>query len=144
MSGGLPKVTIDANTLVSGFLEGGGPPSTIVDLWQSGEVEVCLSKHIVSTVEEVWRRPYFVARADRIDRALAVDLMNEQAGSCDPDPSVTGVADDDEDDLVLGPAVAAAADFLVTGDAGLPRIGEYRGVRIVTAREFLDLLDAAP
>jgi predicted nucleic acid-binding protein len=50
------------------------------------------------------------------------------------------VADDEEDDLVLGTAVAANADVLVTGDPGLLRIGEYRGVRIVTAREFLDIL----
>jgi len=44
--------------------------------------------------------------------------------------------------LVLGTAVAAGADYLVTGDAGLLRIGEFRGVQIVTAREFLVLIDA--
>ncbi len=58
-----------------------------------------------------------------------------------PDPTVSGIADDEEDDLVLGTAVAAGADYLVTGDAGLLRIGEHRGVSIVTAREFLTLID---
>jgi predicted nucleic acid-binding protein len=42
--------------------------------------------------------------------------------------------------MVLGTAVAAGADYLVTGDAGLLAIGEYRGVRIVSAREFLLLI----
>lgn len=47
------------------------------------------------------------------------------------------MAPDLEDDLVLGTAVAAHADFLVTGDKGLLAIGGYRGVRIVTAEQFL-------
>ncbi len=58
-----------------------------------------------------------------------------------PDTSVTGIADDDEDDAVLGTAVAAGADYLVTGDQGLLAIGEHAGVRIVTARQFLDILE---
>ncbi len=137
----VPKVTLDVNTLVSGFLKGGGPPSTIIDLWRSGRFHVCLSTHIIETVEKIWERPYFVANSDRIDRALAIALMvDEQEEPIMPDPSVTGVADDEEDDLVLGTAVAAGADFLVTGDTGLLRIGEYRGVRIVTARQFLLLI----
>ncbi len=52
-----------------------------------------------------------------------------------------GVAEDLEDDLVLATIVAGRADFLVTGDRLLREIGEYGGVRIVTPREFLDLLD---
>lgn len=135
-----PKVTLDVNALVSGFLKGGGAPSTVIDLWRAGRFHVCLSSHIIETVHNVWERPYFVAHSDRIDRALAVELMSEQAESVTPDPTVTGVADDEEDDLVLGTAVKAGADYLVTGDAGLLRIGEYRGVKIVTAREFLEVL----
>lgn len=41
---------------------------------------------------------------------------------------------------MLGTAVKANAGFLVTGDKGLLRIGEYRGMRIVSATTFLDVL----
>jgi putative PIN family toxin of toxin-antitoxin system len=140
MSGEL-KITLDVNTLVSGFLKGGGSPSAVVDLWRSGRFHVCLSPHIIETVQKVWERPYFVANADRIDRALAIELMNEQSEPFTPDPAVVGVADDEEDDFVLGTAVAAGADYLVTGDTGLLNIAELCGVRIVTAREFLATLD---
>lgn len=58
-----------------------------------------------------------------------------------PAPSVRGIAPDAEDDLVLGTAVKAEADFLVTGDRGLLAIGEYRGLRIVTADAFLTILE---
>jgi predicted nucleic acid-binding protein len=55
----------------------------------------------------------------------------------DPDPSVRGVAADLEDDLVLGTAIAANADFLVTGDKAMLALEEHQGVRIVTAERFL-------
>ena len=58
----------------------------------------------------------------------------------EPDLSVSGVCDDTEDDLVLGTAVKANADYLVTGDKGLLQIGEYRGVLIVDAATFLVLV----
>ncbi|MGI8406092.1 MAG: PIN domain-containing protein [Thermomicrobiales bacterium] len=54
-----------------------------------------------------------------------------------PNETVSGVAPDAEDDLVFGTAVAAEADFLVTGDKGMLAAGDYRGVRIVTPEEFL-------
>ncbi len=45
-----------------------------------------------------------------------------------------------EDDLVLATAVSAAADYLVTGDKQLQRLGGYHGVAIVSPRDFLALL----
>jgi predicted nucleic acid-binding protein len=54
---------------------------------------------------------------------------------------VTGVASHPEDDPILATAVSASADYLVTGDRQLQRLGSYRGVSIVSPREFLDLLD---
>lgn len=93
-------------------------------------------------LDEVLQRPYFCKRLSEQEREHFIASYRAVARKKDPDPSVTEVADDEEDDLVLGTAVAAGADYLVTGDAGLLRIGEYRGVKIVTAREFLLLVDA--
>jgi predicted nucleic acid-binding protein len=42
---------------------------------------------------------------------------------------------------VLGTAVAAEADFLVTGDKGLLAVGHYGEIQIVTAEEFLAYLE---
>jgi len=61
-----------------------------------------------------------------------------------PADDVHSVAEDDEDELVLATAVAARADYLVTGDKYLLRISEFRGIPIVSPREFLDILQEAP
>lgn len=101
---------------------------------------VVLDVNIIDQVSKVWEEPYFTRRSEDIDRALAASLMQFAAQKVGPDSSVRDICDDEEDDLVLGTAVAAKADFLVTGDKGLLRVGEYRGVRIVRAATFLDVL----
>ena len=135
------KVVLDVNIIVSGFLKGDGAPASIAKLWEQQRIVVAISERMIETALYVWKQPYFAKRASDVDVNLAVSLMKEQAELVIPDPSVTGVADDDEDDQVLGAAVSAGADFLVTGDRGLLVIGAYRGIRIVTAREFLTLLE---
>ncbi|MEJ7900756.1 MAG: hypothetical protein WKF63_02870 [Thermomicrobiales bacterium] len=40
----------------------------------------------------------------------------------------------------MATAVAAKVDYLVTGDKYLLRIGEFRGILIVSPRQFLDLM----
>ena len=55
---------------------------------------------------------------------------------------VQGVATHPEDDLILATAISGNADYLVTGDRQLLALGSYGGVRIVTPRDFLAILDA--
>lgn len=134
------KVVLDVNVLVSG-LAGGGTPSSIVDLWLSGRFELLSSEHILDGVGRAWRKPYFrrFFREDEIDPQLA--RIGRRSRMYRPVDTMRGIAEDLEDDLILATAVAGGADFLVTGDRVLREIGEYGGVRIVTPREFLDLLD---
>jgi predicted nucleic acid-binding protein len=45
-----------------------------------------------------------------------------------------------EDDHRLGCAAAGRVEYLVTGEEELLAVGRYRGVTILTAREFLSVL----
>lgn len=51
-----------------------------------------------------------------------------------------GLCPDPEDDRLLGCAAAAGTDYLVTGDTALLAVGQFAGVRVMRAREFLVLL----
>lgn len=46
---------------------------------------------------------------------------------------------DDPDNRVLECALAGRADAIVTGDTALLELGEYRGVRIVSLRDYLEI-----
>ena len=65
-------------------------------------------------------------------------MLGPTKGAGSPELSV--VPDDPKDDMVVATAVAAKADYLVTGDEKLLRLGSFHGVRIVTPRAFLDVL----
>jgi len=54
--------------------------------------------------------------------------------------SVPRLVSDPDDDVVIGTALAAKADFIVTGDQGLLSVGEYQRVRIASVRETLEVL----
>jgi predicted nucleic acid-binding protein len=57
-----------------------------------------------------------------------------------PTPRI--VADSD-DDVVVGTALAACADLLVTGDLGLLDVETYQGIRIVSVVEALGIIATA-
>ena len=65
----------------------------------------------------------------------------EQAEMIEELPDLRVVADDPEDDMIVATAVAARADYLVTGDRRhLLPLARYEATRIVTVRDFFDML----
>lgn len=57
-----------------------------------------------------------------------------------PAPLVAPVSRDSDDDVVLATAVAGSATVIVTGDLDLLVLRSYRGIEIVTPRDFLSRL----
>ena len=56
------------------------------------------------------------------------------------DYMVEGVSVDTDDDKYFAAAAEGSATLIVTGDPDLLTVKEFRGIRIVTPRVFLDLL----
>lgn len=56
--------------------------------------------------------------------------------------AIPRIAPDPDDDVVIGTALAAKADLLVTGDRLLLSVSEHQGVRIVGVSEALRMMAA--
>jgi len=56
--------------------------------------------------------------------------------------AIPRTAPDPDDDVVLGTAIAATVDYVVTGDRALLSVTEFRGVRIASVRDVLDEIEA--
>lgn len=66
---------------------------------------------------------------------LLLALTAEMVAPDTPPEAVTG---DPDDDLILGCAIQAKVDVLVSGDRRhLLPVGEHRGVRVITPQAFL-------
>jgi putative PIN family toxin of toxin-antitoxin system len=138
------RIVLDINVLVSAAIARGGPAHALMYLVPAAELQVVISDGMLATLSGVLARPKFARHIGSEARQAFNDLVERISVVVTPDPGVQGIAEDAEDDGVLGTAVAGNAEYLVTGDRWLLEIGEYRGVTIVTPRQFLSILEPDP
>jgi putative PIN family toxin of toxin-antitoxin system len=133
---------VDTNVLASGFASSSHSslPAQIIDAWRAGSYTLVVSEHILDELERTLLTPYFRRRLTLDAIAADCALLRRQAIVADLTVNVSGVATHPEDDLILATAVSAHTDYLVTGDTRLQKVGSYEGVRIVSPRDFLDIL----
>jgi len=94
---------------------------------------------VLGEVERALARPYFARRISASDRAEYVALIRKEAVVVTPRTKIRGVATHPEDDAVLGAALDGGARYLITGDRALRDLGAFRGIEIVSPRDFLEL-----
>jgi putative PIN family toxin of toxin-antitoxin system len=115
-------------------------PSELVDRWEAGDFELAISSHIIIEVMRTFEDPYFQRRMTSAQLARVRILLQHQAKQTTVSAEIQGIATHPEDDLVLATAISARADYLVTGDLQLQKLGEYQSVVILSPRAFLDRL----
>jgi putative PIN family toxin of toxin-antitoxin system len=138
------RAVIDANFFVSGVLglrRELSPPGRLMHHWFAGSFELVTSKHVATEIERTLAKPFFATRISTADMDLATASLVERAMRVDISVTIRGQATHPEDDRVLATAVSASADYLVTGDAQLQALGNFRGVTILSPRAFLTILD---
>lgn len=137
------RAVLDANVYVSAPLQPDGTPGKILARFLRDEAfEVILSPAIVDEVLRVLAYP----KVRRLIRAAAdpelwfedvVVLSDVVAGRL----HLSGVCQDPDDDRYLAAALEGRAACVVTGDRRFLELGEHEGVRVVSPRAFLDLLE---
>lgn len=139
------RAVFDANTVASGLLRfriGTSPPVQLLRAWTLGDFELLMSDLLIEEIIRTLSKPYFVAHVetDVVDTVLAA--LRHNATRVALDMTVAGVASHPEDDFVLAAAVSGNADFLVTGDKQLQRLGTFEHVKIISPRAFLTILQS--
>src|SRR4051812_34338127 len=136
----MPRTVLDTSVLVSAFLT---PHGSVVRLLREparSQYQLCLSEYILTETAETLlskTRLRNYAYADRDVRDFIRWLMN-YAEMIAGLPDLRAVSNDPKDDPIIATAVAAKADYLVTGDrAHLLPIGQYGGIQIVSPENFL-------
>jgi len=84
---------------------------------------------------------YFAARLGPDTRNAFLTLARTTSTVVSITAPIPTVASTLEDNLVLATAESAGAPYLVTGDAELLRIGQYKGTVILSPRQLHDLLE---
>ena len=129
---------LDTNVVVSAVLWG-GKPGELVALAGEGDVLLHCNRLLLDELHATLRRPKLVrlvAAKEQIVEAIVADYRRLVTLTRRPLPSGNWSRDPD-DDFVVACALAARADFLVTGDDDLLTLGEVGNVRIVTPSDLL-------
>jgi putative PIN family toxin of toxin-antitoxin system len=135
----MSRAVIDINIYVSATILPRGTPFSILTAWRVGEFVAVASAGMVSELEEKLRSPKLARyQLTETDIQAILTLINTRADLVTvPPDTVVAVTGDPEDDLVLATARIGLADYLITGDRGLLRLGSHEGTAIVTPAAFM-------
>lgn len=134
------RLVLDTNVVASAMLWGGSP-KLLLQARRERQIELYTSTPLLAELTDILGRSKFEKKiaASLLTVDQLVDRYAELAQVVRPTPTPRIVSDPD-DDVVIGTALAAHADLLVTGDRLLLDVREYQGVRIVGVAEALQVL----
>ena|SRR5690348_14157510 len=131
------KAVVDTNVVISGIFWK-GPPFRVLEAWQKQLFRLVISAAIL----EEYRRVLAEMAAERYSATLhsIIGLIELHSEMVEPAKFAKMVCSDPDDDKFLEAAVASNAEYVVSGDRALLRVGLHRSVEVVKPSEFLKRL----
>jgi putative PIN family toxin of toxin-antitoxin system len=132
------RVVFDTNVLVSAIISD-GKPRELLRKGISKEFCIVTSDLILRELGAVLRRPKFKTDRDEIHRIILALMQAAEVVEIVSNFKI--VEEDPKDDMVIQTAYDGKADFVVSGDSHLLAIGNFRGIKIVAAKQMLSCLE---
>jgi putative PIN family toxin of toxin-antitoxin system len=132
------RAVFDTNVLVAAFVTE-GICSKILMRGRKRQFHLIACPVILREFQHVLIKKFSVTR-DEAQSALKI-IIEVMHSIVRPSQSVQGICRDPDDDAILACALGAGAGYLVTGDMDLLELKIYKGIRIVTPRDFELLFD---
>jgi putative PIN family toxin of toxin-antitoxin system len=131
------KAVVDTNVLISGIFWRGAP-FEVLDAWQQRRFDLAISSPILHEYQRVFNEIGVKHSVPAIGHILELIALHSEM--VQPVSFAKPVCADPDDDKFLEAAIAAEADYVVSGDAALLTLKHYRGIDIVKPSQFLNLL----
>jgi putative PIN family toxin of toxin-antitoxin system len=132
------RVVADTNIFISALMFG-GLPGSFLDLAFLRSFQLVTSPILLDELDEKLRLKFGLSAKDA-EQVRA--KLESTAMVVEPKIALTVIMEDPDDDRVLECAVTGEAEYIVSGDRHLRKLGSYQGISIVTAREFMDAIEA--
>lgn len=130
-----PKVVFDTNIYLSAILFGGNPKGCL-ELARTDDTALFVSKAILAEVSSKLQQKFLWEEQLIKDVVEGIAVF---ARLVVPKEKITVIKEDPSDNRILECAVESHADFIVSGDKKhLLSLKFYKGIPIVSAKEFLD------
>ena len=136
------RVVLDTNVFISGGTISAGPPSQIINHWRDQDFVIVVSPQLLAEYEEVLSRPTIMKFTGLTiqENAQYIQEVADRAYITSGALTLDVLINDPDDNMVLACAEEGMATHLVTGNSKDFPFTDYKGISILTPREFLNLL----
>jgi putative PIN family toxin of toxin-antitoxin system len=129
------KLVVDTNVLLAGIATDGFCRDIIKR--QVLSFELFTSQVLLDELAEKLREKFHLNPGE----LPLLKLYASEATILKPKPLSAAICRDSDDDEVLAIALTAKADMILTGDKDLLVLKEFQGIKIISPRQFLELLN---
>lgn len=135
-------MVLDTNVWVSAMIWGGSPAS-VMRAAEDDRILIILSEAIVEEIVHTlaYRQLREIYEDVGVRREELVETVLRIGKTVEVKTKLNLVREDSSDNKFLECAMDGGADYLVSGDEHLLRIGRYQRIRIVSVRQLLEILD---
>jgi len=132
------KIVLDTNVLVSALIKKGKPRTVLLAIIRRHNL--ILARKILEEFAETATDPKIRKYAGEQDIARFLRDIANAAKIVRVKSKFKVIKQDPEDNVILATAYDGDADYIVSGDKHLLKLKEFRGIKIVSVSEMLDLL----
>ena len=131
------KIILDANIFISSFF-GGGNPRIVLERAINKSDELFITKDILNEIEGVLGRPKFHAGINEIE--YYIKSVEEIANKIVTKKGINKGSRDKTDNKYIECGVAGNVDYIISGDIHLLEIKKVNKIKIVTPKEYLEIV----
>jgi len=133
------RIVADTNVLVSSLIRRGKPHELILRI-DGVEVRLVSSKVLMDELTSVLAEEGITKYVSKRDAERFLRYVGRRTTMIKVRSRFKVVKEDQRDDVVLNTAHSGRADYITSGDRHLIPLREFKGIKIVTVSEMLELL----
>ena len=133
----MTQAVLDTNILVSAAIARGNE-FELLELAKKGRYELILSTGILEEFEGVVSQERF-----GFTKNIREEIINNVikiAKIVDPKGKIDAIKEDPDDNKIIECALEGKADYIISGDKHLLKLGKFQGIEVITTTKFLELL----
>ena len=136
------RAVVDTNAVISGTIQKSGHPYRIMNAWREGSFVLVTSGALIEETERALHYPRIRKRYRLTEQQIrrVLDNLRRYALITPGKVRINAIKEDPDDNQVLAAAVEGEADCMVSGDPHLLHQRSYRGIEIVSPRQFVKML----
>lgn len=133
------RIVADTNVLISATFWDGNS-NKIIEKVENKEIELLMSKEILEEFSRVldYKEIQEKIKNKNLEMKRSVEKIISISIFVEPQEKFNIIKDDPDDDKFLDCAIAGKTDFIISQNKHLLKLKEFKGIKIITPKEFLE------